>query len=384
LSLPLLLAAAVALAGPAVAEASTRSFPDAEDAGGRLDIRSVGHGHAGTKLTHTLVTFGRWPSSLLVGGARVVFQIDTDGSPVNLERTVVVSWRNGALDASVRNAAGHLIGHGSVSRANRRSLTVALAKRLLGNAGGYRWRARTSHQRVTDVAPLTAELHDFTRPLIEMVSFPDPTTRASYDTSFDVEFEVGDAGFSGLADWTLEQRDYGSPEWSLLSNGVEAGSQTAAIDGAVGASYDFRVTARDTDGNVSRAVRTVTVPLDDTSSAFASSYASPPNTSWTFSISDPEDEFWFFYLDTLHSNGFPGATFTYSFTGTHFAWVTQGSASGGSATVAFDGGTPQSVTLPNGCCLGEVPVTRALAPGSHTVVITLTEGAMAIDGIAVR
>jgi hypothetical protein len=379
-SLPFLLAGGLALAAPPLANASARSFSDADDVAGKLDIRAVAHGHAGSKLTHTLTTFDRWRSSLLVDGSRVVFQIDTDGTWADdVERTVVIEWRDGSLAARIRNRSGRVIGTATVARPNGRTVAIALSKQAVGNAPGYRWRARATHRGVTDLAPVPPQLHDYTKPSIAMLDFPDPSSNASTTTSFDVDFEVGDVGFSELAGWAIERRVLGSGDWSTLAEGFEPGIKTESVDGEEGASYEFRVTAHDGDANVAQASRTITVPLNDTHPSFTSSYSSPEGTSWTFSFTD--GEFSIFYLDTLHTNGFVGATFTYSFTGTHFAWVAPGS--GGSATVVFDGGAPRSVTLP-GIGQRHVVLTASLTPGPHTVVITSTGGTIGVDGIAVR
>jgi hypothetical protein len=372
-----LLAGALAVAEPEIASASVQSFPDANDVAGKLDIRSVGHGHAGSKLTHVLTTYERWPSSLLVNGNRLVFKIDTnDNWRDGVERTLLVSWKDGELRAQIRNRAGRVVGNASIVRPDRRTIKVILSKQVVGNAPGYRWRARATDGRVTDVAPTTPELHDYTKPDIQMLDFPDPSTNASTTASFEVDFAVNDVGFSGLAGWLLERRDVGSEAWSTLAESVEPAIETVAVDGEEGASYEFRVSARDNEGNVASALRTITVPLDDTDPSFT--YSSPEGTAWSFSTASG---FPLFYFDTLHTNGFVGATFTYSFTGSRFVWVAPGT--GGSAAVVFDGGTPRTVTLPES---GQrhVALTAVLTPGPHSVVITSTEGTIGVDGIAVR
>jgi hypothetical protein len=372
------LAGAALIAEPQAASASVQTFPDANDVAGRLDIRSVGHGHVGsTKLAHTLTTYKRWPSSLLFGGRRLVFQLDTNGSwQDGVERTLVISWRDGALRALLRNRAGRVVGTASVVRPDRRTVRVTFGKKALGNAAGYRWRARAVNAGVTDLAPKVPELHDYTKPGIQMVDFPDPSTNVSTTASFDVAFQLGDRGFSGLADWQLERREVGSDSWSTLAEGTESGQQTVAVDGVEGASYVFRVSARDNEGNVARTSRTISVPIDDTHPSIT--YSSPEGTDWTFSITEG---FALFFMDTLETNGFVGASFSYSFVGSHFAWVAPGT--GGSAAVVFDGGTPRNVVLPSS---GQrhVVLTVTLPPGSHTVVVTSTSGTIGVDGLAVR
>jgi hypothetical protein len=373
-----LLAGALALVEPRIASASVQSFPDADDVAGKLDIRSVSHGHAGsTKLTHTLTTYERWPSSFLVGGRRLVFQLDTNGSwQDGVERTLTVSWKDGALRAAIRNKAGRVMGNASLARPDRRTVRVTFWKKVLGHAAGYRWRARAANSGATDLAPASPVLHDYTGPGIHMLDFPDPSAIASTTASFEVAFELEDLGFSGLAYWQLERREVASNVWSTLAEGGEPGAKTVAVDGVEGATYVFRVSARDNEGNVARTSRTITVPIDDTDPSFT--YSSPAGTAWTFTVASG---FPLFYMDTLHTSGFVGATFTYSFTGTHFAWVAPGT--GGSAAVVFDGGAPRNITLP---AAGQrhVALTAALQPGSHTVVITSTAGTIGIDGIAVR
>jgi hypothetical protein len=375
----LVLASLVLAAGlPQTAAGSVQSFPDANEVAGELDIRAVGQGHAGsTKLTHTLTTYNRWRSSFLVGGRRLLFQFDTNADWTDgVERTLMVTWKDGALRASIRNRAGRVVGTASVIRPNRRTVGVTFGKKALGSVAGYEWRARTVNGGARDAAPTTPALHDFTKPGIKMVDFPDPSTNVSPTASFDVSFEVEDLGFSGLADWQLERRDFDADSWSSVAAGAGSGSQTVPFDGSEGASYVFRVSARDNDGNVARASRPVTVPIDDTDPAIT--YSSPEGTDWTFSTTSG---FSLFYMDTLETNGFVGASFSYSFTGTHFAWVAPGT--GGSAAVVFDGGTPRNVVLPSS---GQrhVALTATLPAGAHTVVVTSTAGTIGVDGLAAR
>jgi hypothetical protein len=372
------LAGAALIAEPQAAGASVQIFPDANDVAGRLDIRSVGQGHSGsTKLTQTLMTNERWPSTLLVGRRRLVFQLDTNSNwGDGVERILRVSWRDGALRALIRNRAGRVVGAASVVRPDRRTVRVTFGKKALGNTAGYRWRARAVNGGVTDRAPTVPELHDYTKPGIKMVDFPDPSTNVSTTASFDVAFELEDLGFSGLAEWQLERREVDSGAWSTLAEGTESGPQTVPVDGAEGASYVFRVSARDNEGNVARASRTISVPIDDTDPSIT--YSSPEGTDWTFSVSSG---FSLFYMDTLETNGFVGASFSYSFVGSHFDWVAPGT--GGSASVVFDGGTPRNVVLPSS---GQrhVVLRATLPAGSHTVVVTSTAGTIGVDGLAVR
>src|SRR5262245_53424989 len=81
----------LALVGAEVAWAGKSAAQDGNDSRGRLDIRSVSEGHSGAKVTHTIKTFGRWPSSLLdeQHSNSFLMVLNTDSDPA-IERFVFI------------------------------------------------------------------------------------------------------------------------------------------------------------------------------------------------------------------------------------------------------------------------------------------------------
>src|ERR687892_2897144 len=93
------IAAALALVAPGAAHANTKTVGDGNDTASALDIRSISHGHKGSRVTHTLRTYGRFSSRLLRGDAVIVFAFDTNGTARSTERFVFVFWASGSLRA---------------------------------------------------------------------------------------------------------------------------------------------------------------------------------------------------------------------------------------------------------------------------------------------
>ena len=246
--------ALTALAGLDVAAAGTSSISDPNDRPGKLDIRSASQGHAGTKVKHTITTFGNWPKGLL--GPRtpnfLLLEISTDSDPAP-ERAVVIFSTPGRMVAGVFTGRGNFLGRAAASHPNGHTVVVVIRRALLGSPAGYRWQAfayfegaNTCGGGCLDRAPNASRvLHDLRKPT---VSFPQPPSPAT--TSYNLEFTVGDSGGSGLAFWRLEQRDDGATAWTLLDDGLTTGLQSVPFTaGGPNEIDEFRVVAEDMHGN---------------------------------------------------------------------------------------------------------------------------------------
>ncbi|MBW3595529.1 MAG: hypothetical protein KY391_08115, partial [Actinobacteria bacterium] len=67
-----------ALAAPSAAD--TARFSDPNDTPGKLDVKTVRHGHDGSRLVHNLSTYRRWNSRTLRGDETYIgFYLD-DGT----------------------------------------------------------------------------------------------------------------------------------------------------------------------------------------------------------------------------------------------------------------------------------------------------------------
>lgn len=375
-----MIATGVALAAVGSAEADTRRTGDGNDTPGRLDMRSATHGHAGDRVVHTISTFARWRARLLAPSTPNLFaiEISTDGDRA-LERVVLVYSRNGRMVARVFRIAGRrlvLVGAATASKPNGRTMRVSIARSRLGNAPGYRWTAHSQYQApgacgnvCVDKAPSPGSLrHDVTAPRI---TFPAPPVPAS--TEYDVSFAVSDSGGSGLRNWQLQQRSFGDTTWSLVEYGATGGSQSYGHLSSQDADDQFRVVARDRQGNMTTSpIRTVSVPRDDAHPFLA--YAG----TWSQDGAEADD-----FLGTLHtSTDALNATVTYSFIGSYVAIVARGLCGWGPVTI--DGVAAGEIAQ---LCDNEkraVVYSRTLLGGAHTLVWTLSGGTAAIDGIIVR
>ena len=365
----------VVLAGAETAAAGTNTVRDGNDRPGRLDIRTASQGHAGSRVTHTIRTFGRWPTALLGPSTPnyllLVLSTDSDPAP---ERLVLIVSSRGRLLAAVFNPRGRLLGRAGASRPNRRSARVSIRRSLLGNPAGYRWLAfaffrgtGTCGGGCRDRAPNRSRvLHDLRPPT---VSFPQPGV--PQDTTYDVGFSVSDAGGSRTRSWRIQNRLFGTAPWTTVDSGTTAGPQTYQhIAAAPDQDDQFRVIAVDRHGNTTTSpVRTVSVPVDDGSFTYGGTWTTP---------SSPEA-----FLMTLHESTEAAATATYDFTQRYVALVAPGGV--GTAEVAIDAGVPATVDLSafSGPRRLVFQATFATAV-PRTLVVTVSSGTVQIDGIIVR
>jgi hypothetical protein len=372
----------VALVAPGAARAaSLHGAVDPNDTPGRLDIRSVTQRHGRTgPVAHTITMYEPWRGRLLgiQRSSAIFLTFDTHGGRA-YERFAAVFFARGRLRAAVYTRAGRFLGWGTVTRLNRRSITVTVRRRLLGSPKGYRWYALSLLSTTTgpcragcvDRAPNRGVLvHDLTAP---SVSFP-AVAGVPASTATALAFSVADTGKSGLGGWVLERRVAGAAAWSQVASGWAPGVHRVPADGIEGATVSYRVVARDRGGNVTVSpVRSLTFPVDDANAAMT--YAG----TWTTAGAGAGD-----YQRTLHTSTDTAtpATVTFSFQGPSVALLAHGSC--GTAAVTVDGAAGGDTASR---CAGEhrTVVFRAdgLASGPHTVVLTVDGGTFAFDGATI-
>jgi len=376
-----LLGAHLVLAGPAAA--SGGNIRDGRDTKSPLDVASVSYGRIGDGqiVTHT-VRFYKPVRSRTFASSRAIlgFMLDTnlDGRP---DRLAVVVYANRQLQTVVADLRGKILNVSAATRPNSRSVAVKIATRSLGSTSGYRWSVLTMYKDrascrrgCLDTAPNRASvLFDYLPPTLDL-GVPDPYNGFATTTNFNVHVSVADK-VSGLRKWTLEQRSAGQTDWTAVASGTATARIDVPRSGTEGATYEFRLTAVDRQGNESSSTRLVSIPIDDASPLLASAYG---GGSWEAYVAGGNHLF----QNTVHRASGIDATFTYTFTGTYFAWLSP-LGSGPVARVSIDGGPPQNVTMNNNWRPFEV---SSLAYGSHTVKIEpdpLRPGYQ-IDGIVVR
>ena len=376
-----LLGAHLVLAGPAAAAGG--NIRDGRDTNGALDLASVSYGSIGNGqiVTHTVRFYAPVRSRAFASSRAIVaLAVDTnlDGRP---DRLAVAVYANRQLRTVVADSRGKILNVSAATRPDSRSITMKISSQFLGGTGGYKWTALTmykDHKRCrrgcVDIAPNRAPvLFDYLPPTIDL-GVPDPYNAAATTTDFNVHVSVADK-VSGLKRWTLEQRAAGQTDWSTVASGTATARVDVPRSGSEGATYEFRLTAVDKQGNVSSSTRLVSIPIDDASPLLASAYG---GGSWEAYVAGGNQLF----QNTAHRAGGIDATFTYTFTGTYFAWLSP-LGSGPVARVTVDGGLPQDVTVNNNRRPFEV---SGLPYGSHTIKIEpdpLRPGYQ-IDGIVAR
>jgi hypothetical protein len=368
---------AVALAMPGMARAAGIADPD--DVHGKLDVASVSQEHGATgPVVHTITTYGPWRSRAIALRRSSFFLIDFDtAGDAHAERIALVYRAHGVLRVAVVTRKGHLLGFGSATRPNARSIRVAVPRTLLGKPNGYHWRLFSVYfgagcaAGCVDRAPNTGQaLHDLAAPTI---TFPTQGLPASTTTA--VQFGVIDTGHSGLATWTLQGRNVGDTAWTDIATGSGSGNQSVTVNRAEGDRREFQVVAIDRAGNPAASrIRRINFPFDDANAAIT--YTG----TWATTGADSLD-----YLGTLHTSSDTAtpATVSFTFQGSSVAVIARGSC--GDATVAIDGGTAQPAAH---LCGNEHRAIVFSAPAdptaSHVLTLTVTGGTFSLDGIVVR
>lgn len=140
----------VVMAGAALAD--TRTFADANDTVGKLDIASITQGHArapsgGHLLTYTMRTYEGWSEDGFGSGSLEMF-FSTDGDAAH-ERVLTVRRQEGELVGSIqRYRDGADLGDATVVHPDRRTVRISFRRRLLGRGlEQYRWMLFASFAR---------------------------------------------------------------------------------------------------------------------------------------------------------------------------------------------------------------------------------------------
>jgi len=134
-------------APPATADRGTHR--DADDTPGRLDIRSVTHGHDGKRQVHVIRTYGKWDKRDLSGKNRILLVTKIKGEVL----TGVIRWKNGGFFCSIPNDARpcNQMPHLTVIHPNAKTLVI---KNLPGpDQKVYRYRVGTRFDGNVDWAP---------------------------------------------------------------------------------------------------------------------------------------------------------------------------------------------------------------------------------------
>jgi hypothetical protein len=372
-------AAALAGALPSTASAAAAAtLRDGNDTVGPLDVRSVTerHGPIGP-VSFAITTYGPWRARQLDlnRGRGILIFLDTGGTPA-FDRYALVSYSHGSLHARVHTIRGRLIGRGTATRSSRRSLTVTLRRRLIGARGpGFGYGVFTVFQTAggacgsgcVDAVPNRRVARaDLTAPTVTFGPIPPPAS-----TTVSLHVTVTDVGGSGLGSWALEQRAAGAGPWTAIAKSGRAGTHAVSITRAEGSAFDFRVVARDREGNATVSpVRSVSFPIDDANPAFT--YAG----TWSQAEADPAD-----YQGTLETSAdaTTPATATLTFQGASIELFGRGLCGTGSVTI--DGAPAGSTAQLCGSEHRAVIFSAAsLGAGAHTLVLTVTGGELALDG----
>lgn len=369
------------LAWPGAAGAAGGTIRDGRDTKGALDIAAVSYASdGGANVTQTVRLYSPLRSrALKAPRATLAFAFDTNNDR-RADLLAVVAFADGTLRTVLANANGKTLDISRARRPDSRTIEVTIPTRAF-REGGYRWTVLTIYKdggrcrrRCVDVAPnRLPALFDFTPPMTDL-GVPDPYNLFSTTTAFSVQARVVDKGFSRLRRWSLDERPAGQSGWATIAYGTAAGVTNVPITGSEGATYEFRLTASDAQGNVSISSRLVSIPIDDANPLLADAYT---GGSWDAYV-DPGSRL---FQHSAHRATGPDSTFTYAFTGTYVAWLSTGGCCP-RAHVSIDGGLPQTVTA-NGHRPFEL---GGLAYGRHTITISPADAVpgFEIDGIVTR
>jgi len=272
-----LLVSSVLSAGPAAAHTYTRA--DGNDSPGKLDLRSVSVSHTATGLVHTFRTYGPWTSKSLGVDSFFLIQIDKNKDR-RYERCAFIYYSN-RLRGSLTNCRAVFIRSLPVAKLSGTAAKITIPKSLIGNvywwAGASRWDGPAPCGRgCIDFAPNNFPdiLHDMIAPTVKMATTPLRVWRNSLSANFTFPFSLFDR-HSGIKSWTVQRREVDTDIWSNVISGFSKGSKQAPIVGEEGTRFDYRVVAKDKQGNQTITLpRRVYIPIDDDD--LADGFSVPP------------------------------------------------------------------------------------------------------------
>lgn len=280
LAVAFLLVMGLLSAGPAAAHTSTKA--DGNDSPGKLDLRSVSVSHTATGLVHTFRTYGPWTPTSLGADSFFIVQIDKNKDRV-YERCAFIFYSN-RLRGSLTNCRAVFIQFLPVAKLSASSAKITIPKSLIGNvywwAGASRWDGPAPCGRgCIDFAPNNFPdiLHDMIPPTVNMTTSPLRVWEDSISAAFGLPFSVSDA-HAGIKSWTVQRREVDSLTWSNVISGFTGGSKDPPIVGDEGTRFDYRVVAKDKQGNQTITLpRRVYIPIDDVD--LVAGFSTPPATA---------------------------------------------------------------------------------------------------------
>jgi hypothetical protein len=137
----ILLGALLFILVPVGAQADQVRHRDPRDTRGRLDIRRIAHGHeGGHAVTHSISMYRAFSSRLLQRPSNRLVLWLWESEDDDWVRVIIVRWRDGRLRAPIWGDDGR-VGNARVTRPNRRTVSVAVNLRHLGEGEqtGYYW-----------------------------------------------------------------------------------------------------------------------------------------------------------------------------------------------------------------------------------------------------
>ncbi len=255
-------------AGPAAAHKYTKV--DGNDSPGKLDLRAVSVSHTATGLVHTFRTYGPWTAKSLGADSFFLIQIDKNKDR-KYERCAFIFYSN-RLRGSLTNCRAVFIQFLPVVKVSGTTARITIPKSLIGNvywwAGASRWDGPAPCRRgCIDFAPNNFPdiLHDMVLPVADHDH--DPAARVGELDEHCLRLPV--LGFRR----TFRDQVMDSPalarsglmSWTNVASGTGAGPKSRrSLDGVEGTRFDYRVVARDKQGNQRISLsRRVYIPFDD-------------------------------------------------------------------------------------------------------------------------
>jgi hypothetical protein len=262
------LVAGLLSANPAVAHTFTKA--DGNDSPGRLDLRSVTVSHTATGIVHKVTTYNSWTSRSLGANSFFIIQIDKNHDQ-RYERCAFIYFAS-RLRGSLTNCGAQFIRSLPVSKVSGTTAKITIPKSQTGTV--YWWAAASlwdgpapcGHGCV-DFAPNNFPdiLHDMISPVVTQLTDPLREWVDSTTLGFTFPFSVSDA-HSGIQSWTVQRYTVDTATWSNVISGSTGGSKDAPVVGEEGTRVDYRVVAKDKQGNKRIGpTRRVYIPRDDDS-----------------------------------------------------------------------------------------------------------------------
>jgi len=263
----LVLLSALLFSGTAAAHNFTK--PDGNDSRGKLDLRSVSVSHTATGVVHRFQTYESWTAKSLGANSFFVVQIDKNNDR-HYERCAFIFYTN-RLRGSLTNCGAQFLRFLPVSKTSGTAAKITIPTSQTGSvywwAGASLWvgPAPCGGQGCVDFAPNNFPdiLHDMVPPVVNMTTDPLRVWEDSMGPNFGLPFDVSDAN-AGIKTWTIQSHAIGSGSWTFVLSGTGAGSKEPPIGSVEGARLDYRVVAKDRQGNRTIGpVRRVYIPFDD-------------------------------------------------------------------------------------------------------------------------